>query len=53
VLYIGQALGSAIGAVLFARDLLHGAGYVAVGFVAVAVIMVAMTKPRPGAASAA
>ena len=53
VLYIGQALGSAIGAVLYARDLLHGAGYVAVGFVAVAVIMVAMTKPRPGAASAA
>jgi predicted MFS family arabinose efflux permease len=53
VLYIGQALGSAIGAVLYARDLLHGVGYVAVGFVAVAVIMVAMTKPRPGAASAA
>jgi DHA1 family inner membrane transport protein len=53
VLYIGQALGSAIGAVLYARDLLHGVGYVAVGFVAVAVMMVAMTKPRPGAASAA
>jgi MFS transporter, DHA1 family, inner membrane transport protein len=53
VLYIGQALGSAIGAVLYARDLLHGVGYVAVGFVASAVIIVAMTKPRPGAASAA
>jgi MFS transporter, DHA1 family, inner membrane transport protein len=53
VLYIGQALGSAIGAVLYARDLLHGVGYVAVGFVAVAVIIVTMTKPRPGAASAA
>jgi len=52
VLYIGQAVGSAIGAALYARDLLHGAGYVAVGFVAAAVIMVAITKPRPGAAAA-
>ena len=48
-----MTLGSAVGAVLYARDLLHGLGYVAVGFVAVAVTMVAMTKPRPGAASAA
>ncbi len=36
VLYIGQAVGSAIGGMLFARDLLYGAGYVAAGFVALA-----------------
>ncbi len=46
VLYIGQAVGSAIGGVLYARDLLYGAGYVAMGFVAVALTIVAMTKPR-------
>jgi DHA1 family inner membrane transport protein len=38
VLYIGQAVGSAIGGVLYARDLLHGAGYVSMGFVALALI---------------
>jgi predicted MFS family arabinose efflux permease len=48
VLYIGQAVGSAIGAVLYARDLLHGTGYVAMGFVALALTIVAMTKPRHG-----
>jgi predicted MFS family arabinose efflux permease len=46
VLYIGQAVGSAIGGVLYARDLLHGSGYVAMGFVAMALTIVAMTKPR-------
>lgn len=46
VLYIGQAVGSAIGAVLYARDLLHGTGYVAMGFVALALTIVAITKPR-------
>jgi DHA1 family inner membrane transport protein len=48
VLYIGQAVGSAIGGVLYARDLLHGAGYVAMGFVASALTIVAMTRPRQG-----
>jgi MFS transporter, DHA1 family, inner membrane transport protein len=46
VLYIGQAVGSAIGGVLYARDLLYGAGYVAMGFVALALITVILTKPR-------
>ncbi|THD59360.1 MAG: MFS transporter [Bradyrhizobium sp.] len=46
VLYIGQAVGSAIGGVLFARDLLHGAGYVAMSFVALALMTVIATKPR-------
>ena len=46
VLYIGQAVGSAIGGVLYARDLLYGAGYVAMSFVALALVMVILTKPR-------
>jgi DHA1 family inner membrane transport protein len=45
VLYIGQAVGSAIGGILYAHDLLHGAGYVGVGFVVLAVIAVILTKP--------
>jgi len=52
VLYIGQAVGSAIGGALYARDLLHGAGYVSMGFVAVAVMIVVLTKPRPAASPA-
>ena len=52
VLYIGQAVGSAIGGVLFARDMLYGAGYVAVAFLALALIAVTLTKPRRAAASA-
>ena len=46
VLYIGQAVGSAIGGILYAHDLLHGVGYVGVGFVGLAVITVILTKPR-------
>jgi DHA1 family inner membrane transport protein len=45
VLYIGQAVGSAIGGMLYARDLLHGTGYVAAGFVAMALTIVMLTKP--------
>jgi len=37
VLYVGQAVGSAIGGVLYAGGWLHGSGYVAMGFVALAV----------------
>ena len=48
VLYIGQAVGSAIGGMLYSRDLLHGTGYVAMGFVALALTIVAMTRPRQG-----
>jgi len=46
VLYIGQAIGSAIGGLLFARGWLHGAGYVAAGFVALALTLVIATQPR-------
>ena len=46
VLYIGQAVGSAIGGMLYARDLLYGSGYVAAGFVALALSVVILTKPR-------
>jgi predicted MFS family arabinose efflux permease len=52
VLYIGQAIGSGVGGVLYARDLLHGSGYVAVAFIALALVAVTLTRPRPAAASA-
>jgi MFS transporter, DHA1 family, inner membrane transport protein len=51
VLYIGQAVGSAIGGVLYAHDLLYGAGYVSMSFVALAFMTVILTKPRPAAVS--
>ena len=51
VLYVGQAVGSAIGGMLFARDMLHGAGYVAMGFVALALMVVLLTRPRPAIAA--
>jgi MFS transporter, DHA1 family, inner membrane transport protein len=50
VLYVGQAIGSAAGGLLFARDLLHGSGYVSVAFIALALIVVTLTRPRPAAA---
>jgi len=50
-LYIGQAIGSATGGALFARDLLFGAGYVAAAFIALALFVVTLTKPRPAAAA--
>jgi len=43
VLYIGQAIGSTIGGVLYAHDLLYGFGYVSMGFVALALIAVIAT----------
>jgi predicted MFS family arabinose efflux permease len=50
VLYIGQAVGSAIGGLLYARELLYGAGYVAMGFVALALALVILSGlKRPGA----
>jgi DHA1 family inner membrane transport protein len=52
VLYIGQAVGSAIGGVLYARELLYAAGYVAMCFVTLALITVILTKPRRAAAPA-
>jgi len=53
VLYIGQAVGSAIGGTLFARDLLYAEGYVSMGFVALALMMVVLTGRRRAAASPA
>ena len=47
VLYIGQAIGSAIAGQLFARDQLRGVGYVAVAFVVLALAAVLLTRPRP------
>jgi predicted MFS family arabinose efflux permease len=44
VLYVGQAVGSAIGGVLYAREMLHAAGFVATGFVALALITVFWTR---------
>jgi DHA1 family inner membrane transport protein len=46
VLYIGQAVGSAVGGLLYARDLVHAAGYVAAVFVALALTMVILTRPK-------
>jgi MFS transporter, DHA1 family, inner membrane transport protein len=43
VLYVGQAVGSAIGGVLYAQGLLHGSGYVAAVFVALALMTVIAT----------
>ncbi len=50
VLYIGQALGSAVGGVFYARDLLHGLGYVSMAFVAMALAVVIFTRPAKAAA---
>jgi MFS transporter, DHA1 family, inner membrane transport protein len=56
VLYVGQAVGSAIGGILYARELLYEAGYVATGFVVLALLTVILTRPRatprPGTAEA-
>jgi len=46
-LYIGQAIGSAAGGMLFARDLLYGAGYVSAAFIALALFVMTLTKPQP------
>src|SRR5882724_2716743 len=46
VLYIGQAVGSAIGGFLYARDLIYATGYVATAFVALALVTVILTRPK-------
>jgi len=45
VLYLGQAVGSAIGGLLYARDLLHGLGYVSMGFLILALGLVVLSRP--------
>lgn len=52
VLYVGQAIGSAIGGFLYARDLLYASGYVATAFVALAVTIVILTRPGKTAGGA-
>lgn len=47
VLYIGQAVGSAIGGMLYVRDQLHATGYAAAAFVAVALAVVLVTGRLP------
>jgi MFS transporter, DHA1 family, inner membrane transport protein len=49
VLYIGQAVGSAIGGMLYVRGLFEGAGYVAVAFVALALTVVILSGRLAGA----
>jgi DHA1 family inner membrane transport protein len=44
VLYVGQAIGSAIGGLLYSRDLPYGSGYAAMGFVALALMTVISTR---------
>lgn len=46
VLYIGQAIGSAVGGILYGGDFLYGTGYVATAFLALALVMVVLTRPR-------
>ena len=43
-LYIGQAIGSGIGGVLFAREMYYAVGYVGVGFLVLAVIAVVLSR---------
>jgi len=53
VLYIGQAIGFAVGGLLFAHELLHSVGFVAVGFVVLALVLVVVSRPRPAAVAPA
>jgi MFS transporter, DHA1 family, inner membrane transport protein len=46
VLYVGQAVGSAVGGAMYAHELLHTVGFVAVAFLMAAVMAVIMTRPR-------
>jgi predicted MFS family arabinose efflux permease len=49
VLYIGQAIGSAVGGILYGWDFLYGAGYVGTAFVVLALAIVLATRPRQSA----
>jgi DHA1 family inner membrane transport protein len=53
VLYVGQGSGSAIGGLLYGRELLHGMGYVGAGLITLALIMVVLSRPRKMAAAPA
>jgi MFS transporter, DHA1 family, inner membrane transport protein len=45
VLYIGQAIGSAIGGAFYAHDLFRSLGFIAAAFVALALTMVVLSRP--------
>jgi predicted MFS family arabinose efflux permease len=49
VLYVGQAIGSFVGGLFYARELLHGLGFIAVAFAGLAMILVIASRPRPAA----
>ncbi len=51
VLNVGQAIGSFVGGLFYARELLYGLGFVAMAFVALAVMLVMTSQPRPASAS--
>ncbi len=46
VLYVGQALGSAVGGMLFAHEMFYASGYVSMGFVALALVTVIVLTGR-------
>ena len=43
-LYVGQAIGSGIGGLLYAHELLYGVGYAGTAFVASALVIVVVTR---------
>jgi len=51
VLYVGQAVGSAIGGALYADEMPHSLGFVATGFIGLALAIVILSRPRRLSAS--
>ncbi|KAH2775424.1 hypothetical protein KXW38_002308, partial [Aspergillus fumigatus] len=49
VLYVGQAVGSAVGGLLFACEHLYLMGFVGTGFLLSALILILLSRPRPTA----
>ena len=45
-LYVGQAIGSGLGGILYAREMYAGMSYVAVGFVLAALLLILPTRKR-------
>jgi MFS transporter, DHA1 family, inner membrane transport protein len=43
-LYVGQAIGSAIGGLLYAHELWYGIGYAGAAFVALGLMMIILTR---------
>jgi predicted MFS family arabinose efflux permease len=49
-LYTGQAIGSALGGILFSHDIVHGIGFVGVAFVGLGIAVWSVTRDREGMA---